>query len=110
MKETKIGGQDICAHWQVTSCAFMGGNVQGNRQYGAVGEKTLHAVPLMPDGSLDPNFDPVSGELLPNKKKHPKSSVPNHGSVYATALHLSGIDPKDKGRNERAPLGYIARV
>ena len=110
MKETKIGGQDICAHWQVTSCAFMGGNVQGNRQYGAVGEKTLHAVPLMPDGSLDPNFDPVSGELLPNKKKHPKSSVPNHGSVYATALHLSGIEPKDKGRNERAPLGYIARV
>ncbi len=88
----------------------MGGNVQGNRQYGAVGEKTLHAIPLMPDGSLDPNYNPVSGELLSNKKQDPKSSVPNHGSVYATALSLSGIDPKGKGRNESEPLDYIARV
>ena len=110
MKQTKISGQDICAHWQVTSCAFMGGKVQGNRQYGAVGEKTLHAVPLMPDGSLDPHFNPVSGKLLPDKKQHPKSSIPNHGSVYATALRLSGIDPKGKGRNERGPLEYILRV
>ena len=39
-KDQKIGGQDISAHWKVTSCAFLGGQVQGDRQYGSVGEKT----------------------------------------------------------------------
>ncbi len=106
----KIGGQDISSHWKVTSCAFLGGNVKGNRQYGAVGEKTLMAIPLMPDGSLDPHYDPRTGELLAGKEKHPKSSVPNHGSVYATALQLSGIDPHGRGRNERPPLPYISRA
>ena len=43
------------------------------------------AIPILPDGSLDPNYDPVSGELLPDRQQHPKSFIPNHGDVYATA-------------------------
>ena len=54
----------------------------------------------MPDGSLDPHYDPVKGTLRDGKSKHPDSQIPNHGSVYATALHLSDISPQGKGRNE----------
>ena len=106
-EESEIGGQDICAHWQVTSCGFLGGKVRGNAQYGRVGEATLKAIPILPDGSLDPNYDSVSGELLPDRQQHPKSFIPNHGDVYATALRLSGINPAGKGRNERPPLEFI---
>ncbi len=106
-KKSEIGGQDISSHWKVTSCAFLGGNVKGNRQYGGVGEKTLVAIPVMPDGSLDPNYDAVSGELLPERSKDPRSSIPNHGDVYSTALYLSGLDPKGKGRNQRPPMTFI---
>jgi hypothetical protein len=109
-KQKQIDGQDISQHWRVTSTAFLGGSVQGDRQYGGVGGKTLLAIPLMPDGSLDPAYDPVAGTLLPGKKKDPRSSVPNHGDVYATALHLCGIDPKGKGRNERPPLTFIRKA
>lgn len=109
-KTKQIGGQDICAHWKVSSCAFLGGNVKGNSQYGGVGEGTLMAIPIMPDGGLDPNYDPISGRLRHLKSKaHPQSFIPNHGDVYATALALSGIDPKGKGRNERKPMSFIIR-
>lgn len=108
-KEKQIDGQDICQHWKVTSAAFLGGQVKGNSQFGRVGEKTLLAIPLMPDGGLDPAYDPVTGELKPGQDKNPKSAVPSHGDVYATALYLSGIDPKGKGRNERGPLPYIKK-
>ena len=106
-KQAEIGGQDISAHWRVTSCAFLGGNVKGDSQYGRIGEKTLMAIPILPDGSLDPNYDPLTGELLPDQTKHPMSSVPGHGDVYSTALLLSGIDPQGKGRNEKPPLKFI---
>ena len=109
-KEKQIDGQDICQHWKVTSCAFLGGKVKGNTQYGQAGEKTLMAVPIMPDGGLDPNYDAVTGELRPDHKKDPKSSIPNHGDVYATALYLAGIDPKGKGKNERGPLTFIKKA
>lgn len=108
-QESEIGGQDICSHWKVTSCAFLGGNVQGDRQYGKVGDDTLMAIPLMPDGSLDPNYDPVSGDLRKDHEPHPQGSIPNHGDVYATALALSGINPKGRGRNERGPLEYVMK-
>ena len=106
-KEKQIGGQDICAHWKVTSCAFLGGNVVGNSQFGGVGEDTLMAIPIMSDGALDPNFDPVTGQARPGLKKHPESFIPNHGDVYATALALSGIDPKGCGRNERPAMSFV---
>ncbi len=106
-KQAEIDGQDISAHWKVTSSAFLGGNVKGNSQFGRVGELTLMAIPILEDGSLDPNFDHTTGELLPGKSKHPSSFVPNHGDVYSTALLLSGIDPKGKGRNQRPPLKFI---
>ncbi|MDA1276193.1 MAG: hypothetical protein O2960_19435 [Verrucomicrobia bacterium] len=109
-KEKEIGDQDICAHWKVTSCAFLGGNVQGDRQYGAAGEKTLMAIPVMADGTLDPNYDPLTGELLPDREKHPESFIPNHGDIYATALYLSGVNPKGRGRNSRPPLKFIKRA
>ncbi|MBU6401114.1 MAG: DUF1501 domain-containing protein, partial [Verrucomicrobia bacterium] len=108
-KQKKIDDQDICQHWMVTSAAFLGSKIKGNTQFGTVGEKTLTAIPLMPDGSLDPNYDPVTGQLRPDRKKDPHSSIPNHGDVYATALYLSGIDPKGHGRNQRGPLKFIAK-
>lgn len=108
-KKSEIGGQDISAHWQVTSCAFLGGNVRGNTQFGRVGEATLMAIPILPDGSLDPSYDPLTGNLLKDKNKHPESFLPNHGDVYSTALLLSGIEPKNRGRNERAALPFIVR-
>ena len=108
-KKKQIEGQDISQHWKVTSAAFLGGKVKGNSQFGAVGEKTLLPIPLMPDGTLDPAYDPVSGVLPKDKKKSEKSSVPDHGDVYATALYLSGIDPKGKGKNERPPMTYIKK-
>lgn len=108
-KNQKIGGQDISAHWKVTSCAFLGSNVRGDSQFGTVGEQTLHAVPILPDGSLDPHYDPVTGKLREGQQQHPESFIPNHGDVYATALRLSGIDPNGKGRNERPPMDFILK-
>ena len=37
------------------------------------------------------------------------ASVPDHGDIYATALDLSGINPKGKGRNDRPALTYIKK-
>lgn len=108
-KQEMIDGQDISQHWKVTSAAFLGGTVQGGRQYGGVGENTLLAIPLMPDGSMDPAYDRQTGELKPGAQKSPQSFIPNHGDVYATALYLSGIDPKGRGRNDRAPLRFIKK-
>ena len=42
-------------------------------------------------------------------EKNPQSFIPNHGHVYATALYLSDIDPKGKGRNQAPPLTFIKR-
>lgn len=90
-KDQKIGGQDISAHSKVTSCAFPCAQVQGDRQYGSVGEKTLMAVPILPDGEMGPNFDPAAGKLKEGRQKNPKSFIPNHGDVYAMALEWTGI-------------------
>jgi hypothetical protein len=109
-KQKEIDGQDICQHWKVTSAAFLGGKTKGNRQYGSVGEQTLLAIPLLPDGSMDPAYDPHTGEAIPTRTPSAQASVPNHGDIYATALYLSDIDPKGKGRNERGPLTYIKRA
>lgn len=108
-KKAMVDDQDICQHWPVTSCAFLGGKVKGNAQFGGVGEKTLMPVPILPDGSPDPAYDLRTGELLPGKKPNPNGFVPNHGHIYSTALFLEGIDPKGKGRNQAPPLKFIAR-
>jgi Protein of unknown function (DUF1501) len=106
-KQKMIDGQDISQHWKVTSAAFLGGKVKGNSQYGYVGEKTLLSIPIMPDGSLDPAFDPVTGVLLPGREQSKQSYIPDHGHVYATALELCGINPKGHGRNQSPPLPFI---
>jgi hypothetical protein len=109
-KQKLIDGQDICQHWKVTSAAFLGGKVKGNSQFGGVGEKTLLAIPLMPDGSMDPAFDPVVGKQIDGRTPSDKARIPDHGDVYATALYLEGINPKGHGRNERPPLPFIKRA
>jgi len=108
-KQKMIDGQDISQHWKVTSAAFMGGAVKGDSQYGGIGESTLLAIPIMPDGSLDPAYDPNTGELKPDAQKSEKSFIPNHGDVYSTALYLADIDPKGRGRNDRPPLRFIKK-
>jgi hypothetical protein len=110
-KQKMIDGQDISQHWKVTSAAFLGGKVKGDQQFGGIGKNTLMAIPLMPDGSMDPAFDPATGDLLPGRTKSDKSQVPNHGDVNATALYLCDIAKKDqKGRNQRAPLPYVKKA
>ena len=106
-KEDKISSQDISQHWRVTSAAFLGGNVRGKRQFGGIGSKTLLAIPLLPNGDMDPAYHPVSGELRPDAHKNPESLIPDHGDVYATALHLADVNSHGRGRNERGPLLYI---
>lgn len=108
-KKKLIGGQDISQHWKVTSAAFLGGTVAGNTQFGKVGERTLLPIPLLPNGALDPAYHPVTGEQIAGREKNPQSRVPNHGDVYATALHLSGVDPRGRGRNDRGPLRFVGR-
>lgn len=121
-KQQKVGAQDISEHWFVTSAAFLGPKVNGGTQWGRVGTKTMQAIPLLPDGSLHPDFDPVTGEgpagwndpksarFNPAQQKEYQKLIPNHGDVYATALALTGIAKKNQtGRNDRNPLPYIKR-
>lgn len=108
-KQKMIDGQDISEHWKVTSAAFLGPKVKGNSQYGGVGTG-LFAIPILPDGTMDPAYDPVTGNEIAGRTKSDKSWIPNHGDVYATALDLAGIGKKNqKGRNDRAPLPFIKK-
>lgn len=114
VKYEAIMDQDICQHWPVSSVAFLGGNVQGNRQWGRVGSVSEDAIPLLPDGSLDPAFDPVTGQLRAGQQPSAQGFVSGAGHVYATALHLSGLDPaqlrsQGKGRNQSPPMTFIKR-
>jgi hypothetical protein len=59
---------------------------------------------------MDPAYDALSCDVIPSRTPSELGVVPNHGDIYATALHLSDIDPKGKGRNDRAPLTYIKRA
>ena len=68
------------------------------------------AIPLLPDGSLDPAYDAKSGVLIEGRKKDEKSEIPNHGDVYATALHLCDIAPQGHDHNRRGPLRCIKRA
>jgi hypothetical protein len=106
---TAIMTQDVCQHWATSSVAFLGGNVRGNTQWGAVGTSTLDSIPVMPDGSLDPAFDPVTGVLLPGQTQSPSSYVSNAGNVYATALLLAGVDPAGKGLNTRPAMAFVQK-
>ncbi len=107
VKYGKILDQDCCQHWHVNSVAFLGGTVKGNTQYGRVGTSSLEGIPVMPDGSLDPAFDPITGRRVGTPDS--KAVITDAGHVYATALSLSGIDPAGKGLNVRPALGYIKK-
>jgi len=84
--------------------------VKGNSQYGTIGEQTLLAIPLLPDGTPDPAYDPVTGQLIQGRTPSSDAQIPNHGDVYATALYLADIDPKGRGRNDRPPMKYIKKT
>ncbi|XXF77500.1 DUF1501 domain-containing protein [Myxococcaceae bacterium GXIMD 01537] len=113
-KYEEILAQDCCQHWRVNSVAFLGGSVQGNRQYGRVGSVSLEGIPMMPNGTLDPAYDPDTGLLVAGRTKSPDSYISDSGHVYATALQLAGLDPAalraaGKGRNERPPMAFIKK-
>jgi hypothetical protein len=91
----------------VNSVAFLGGNVQGNRQYGRVGTSSLEGIPLMPDGTLDPAYNPATGVRTGTRAA--SSFVADAGHVYSTALELTGINPLGKGRNNRPPMSFIKK-
>jgi hypothetical protein len=113
-KYEEIMAQDCCQHWRVNSVAFLGGSVRGNTQFGRVGSLSLDGIPMMPDGTLDPAYDPDTGLLVPGRTKSPDSFISDAGHVYSTALYLSGLDPAalraaGKGRNERPPMTFIKK-
>lgn len=108
-KYAKIMDQDCCQHWKVSSTAFLGGAVQGNRQWGRVGSVTLDAIPTLPTGALDPAFDPVTGQLISGRTKSSTSYVSNAGHVYATALSLTGISPTGIGKNTAPAMAFIKK-
>ncbi len=99
--------QDVCQHWPVNSVAFLGGDVDGGKQWGGVGSSTLDAIPLLADGTLDPAFDPATGVLRPGQQA--SGFVPDAGHVYSSALALSGVDPTNKGRNQKPALAFLKR-
>lgn len=102
---------DVCQHWDTSSVVFMGGTVKGGTQFGGVGTGGSHdPIPIMPDGSFDPAYDPTTGQLTSGAQKSASSFVPDSGHVYATALELSGI-PKasQKGRNTRPSLTFVKK-
>lgn len=126
-KSAAIQDQDVCQHWFVSSVAFLGGTVQGNRQYGKTvwplqkipngtgGTRTVGAIPMMPDGTLDPAFNSTTGAILSGKTQNPGSYISDAGHVYSTALALSGLDPDalrtaGKGRNNRPVMSFIKKV
>jgi hypothetical protein len=107
-KYTQIMEQDVCQHWKTSSVCFLGGNVNGGRTFGRVGTSTLDAIPTMPDGSLDPAYDPVTGLL--NGGATQSGIISDAGNVYATALDLAGVDPVGKGKNTKEALTFIKKT
>jgi hypothetical protein len=113
-KYADVMDQDCCQHWPTHSVAFLGGSVRANTQWGGVGAVTLDSIPLLPDGRMDPAYDPATGLLLAGRTKAPESFVSDAGHVYSTALRLAGLDPlalkaQGKGRNDRPPLAFVVR-
>ena len=102
-----IMDQDVCTHWDTSSVAFLGGNVKGGTQFGKVGVTTLDSIPMMPDGSLDPAYNPQTGALQGTKS--PQSYISDAGHVYSTALALSGINPAGIGLNTRPAMDFIKK-
>jgi len=107
-KKKQILSQDIVAHNPVTSCAFLGPKVRGGTQFGMAGQKTFQPIPINEKtGELDPRYD-SDGNLKPGfTEATPGFVVPNHGHTYATALRLTGIDPRGRGRNESPYLPFV---
>jgi len=104
------GDDDVCQHWNPSSVAFLGGTVKGGTQFGKIGTTTLDAIPVLPDGTLDPAYDADTGVLKSGSTKNPNSLVTDAGNVYATALDLSGISKANqKGKNNGTPLAFVKK-
>jgi len=102
--------EDVCQHWNTSSVAFLGGTVKGNTQFGRVGTQSLDAIPILPDGQLDPAYDATTGLVKSGSQKSANSFVTGAGHVYATALELAGI-PKSaqKGKNTSPALTFVKK-
>jgi hypothetical protein len=109
LKYAGIMDQDVVQHWEVSSCALLGGTVKGGTQWGKLGSQTLEYIPMMPDGSLDPAFDATTGVLKPGMTKSDDSFVSDAGHLYSTALYCSGLNPAGKGKNTRPAMTFIKK-
>lgn len=115
-KYKEVLDQDCCQHWKVSSVAFLGGTVKAGTQFGKVGTTTLRGIPIDPNtGAFDPAFDPVTGVQRAGMTPNANNVVTDAGHVYATALHLTGLDTgalrtAGKGRNARPPLRFVAKT
>jgi len=105
-----IMAQDVSQHWNTSSVAFLGGNIKGNTQWGKIGSSTADAIPMMPDGTLDPAYDPNTGLLKSGASPSAGSFISDAGHVYATALDVSGISPAGKGKNQRPSMTFIKKA
>jgi hypothetical protein len=105
-----IMDQDCAQHWHVSSAAFLGGNINGNTQWGRIGTQSEDAIPILPSGALDPAFDPTTGQLKSGQQPSSQSFVTDSGHLYATALDVSGISPAGKGKNTRPSLSFIKKT
>ncbi len=104
------GDDDVCQHWDTSSTAFLGGTVKGGTQFGKVGTVSLDSIPMMPDGTLDPAYDATTGLVKTGMQKNANSFVSDAGSVYATALELSGISKANqKGKNTGLPMAFVKK-
>jgi len=105
------GDDDVAQHNKVNSTAFLGGKVRGNSQFGKAGLQSLDAIPIMPDGTLDPAYDVNTGFIKSGMQKNNQSFVTDAGHVYATALDLAGIPKAEqKGKNNRPVLGFVKKA
>lgn len=104
------GDDDVCQHWDTSSVAFLGGSVKGGTQFGGVGTQSLDSIPVMPDGTLDPSYDPATGMLKSGQSKAPNSFVSDSGHVYATALDLCGISKGSQtGKNTSPSMSFVKK-
>ena len=114
-KYSEIMDQDVCQHWQVSSVAFLGGTVQGNRQWGRVGTHDARGHPPHARRHARPGVRPGDGRAEGRDRPRARTaSSPTAGHVYATALYLSGLDPdalraQGKGKNASPAMRFIKR-
>ena len=114
LRITSDQGLDQAFDAEAMGCAggagYTGFSVSCNGYDYDLGTATLDSIPLLPDGNLDPAFDPETGNLKSGATPSPQGFIPDAGHVYATALELSGISKANQtGKNNRAPMTFVKK-